>query len=427
MTVRLNVIKVYRFFVPLLVTVLLIQSCRKDEENENLALNKEILEIMEEIYLWWEHVPRVDVSIYNSPQDLMYDLRYKPLDRWSVVWTKDEYDQYFKQGEMIGHGFLLGTDNSNRIRVAFVYASTKAYEAGVRRSWIINKLNDVYVNQNNINELLGRKEIGIRNKFEFINPLGETVTIYLTKESLDITAILHYEILNIENMNIGYMVFQDFIETALPDIDETFTTFKNNNIDELIIDLRYNGGGSISVAEYIASWIAGNSMAGEAFIKLLHNAKYVRFDTVINITYNENSLDLDRIFFIGTSATASASELLINGFKPLAGVFLTGDNTYGKPVGMYTFMYSDYNYTVLPVCFRFTNSNDEGDFYDGLIPDSYAEDDLTKDFGDPEEGCLEECLNLIITGIPSSPVQKSTGKEYLIEMESPINAFLRAY
>ena len=421
-TSRFNKITILLF-----ITGLLIFSCRKENNNGNLEINREINTIMKEIYLWYEYVPDVDLSVYDSPFELMDDLRYKTLDRWSVVITKDEYDQYFTRGEMVGHGFLLGFDNENRIRVAFIYTSTQAYEDGVRRSWIIDKINDVYANQYNLNDLLGEREAGITNKFEFIDPQGERITLFLTKEVLDITAVLHYEIINIEDKNVGYMVFQDFISSAVPDIDQTFTNFKNSDIDELIIDLRYNGGGSISVAQHIAGWLAGGSQSGETFIKLLHNDKYSVLDTSITLPYNENSLDIDRLFFIGTSSTASASELLINGLKPFADVVLAGDNTHGKPVGMYAYVYSDYNYAVLPVCFRFTNSNDEGDFYNGLVPDIYVDDDLSEDFGDPEEDCLKECLNIITEGTSSSQTQKSAGKKYLLEMDSPINNFLRAY
>ena len=416
----------YKFYLLPLIVTLFLYSCSKSD-NEEVPVNKEIYEIMQEIYLWYEYVPDVNISLFNTPYELMDVLRYKTLDKWSVVLTRDEFDQYFNKGEMIGHGFLLGLDNSNRLRIAFVYTSTQAYEKGIRRSWIVRKINDVFVTPENYISLLGKSEIGIRNKFEFITPGGEIVSHYLTKEVLEIKAVLHYEILNIEDKNTGYMVFQDFIESAIPDIDETFASFINNNLDELIIDLRYNGGGSISVATHIAGWLYGNAQSGKPLIKLLHNDKFEELDTIITMPHNEKGLNLDRVFFIGSNLTASASELLINGLEPFTEVILIGDNTHGKPVGMYTFSFTDYNYTILPVCFRFTNSNDEGDFYSGLVPDSFAEDDLTKDFGDPQEDCLEVALNYIKTGIPPVSIQKSTGKTHILNMENPVNNYLRAY
>ena len=402
-------------------------SCSMDDINEEFIVNGEIYNLMRDIYLWYEYVPDVKISSFETPYELMDYLKYKPLDKWSNVMPKDEYLQYFEQGEMIGHGILLGTDSSDRIRISFIYTSTEAFEQGIRRGWIVDKINDVTLTQQNFSELIGPREIGIRNKFGFINSEGTYVTLYLIKEALDITPVLYHRIITGNNKLIGYIVFQDFIDAAISEIDNVFAGFKNNNIDELIVDLRYNSGGSVSVAEYLASWIAGNKYSDKAFVKFLHNNKHLDLDTVINVSYNENGLDLERIFFIGSNSTASASELLINGLEPFMDVILIGNNTHGKPVGMYALPFTDYNYVVLPVCFRYTNGNDEGDFYDGLVPDSYSEDDITRDFGDPQEDCLEETLNIMETGTPSASRKKSTRGVYLLETDRQINKFLRAY
>ena len=409
------------------VLFIIFHSCSKVEINDNLIVNNEIYNLMQDIYLWYEYVPEVNVITFETPYELMDYLKYKPLDKWSFVMPKDEYLLYFEEGEMIGHGLLLGTDSSDRIRVSFVYTSAEAFEQGVRRSWIVDKINDVVVTRDNFSDLIGPAEIGIRNKFDFINNGGEAVSLYLIKETLDITPVLHYEIIARNDKLIGYIVFQDFIDAALSELDNVFTEFTNNNIDELIIDLRYNAGGSLSIAEYLAGWIAGYKYSDRVFIKLLHNNKHTDLDTIINVPYKENGLDLERIFFIATNSTASASELLINGLEPFMDVILIGDNTHGKPAGMYVIPFANYNYVVLPVCFKFTNGDDEGDFYDGLVPDSYSEDDITKDFGDPEEDCLEETLNMMETGTPSVSRKKSVRGVYLLETDMQLNNFLRAY
>jgi carboxyl-terminal processing protease len=423
--------KIYRSIIKILIVpaviIIFFQACSKEDINETLLVNNEIYKVMKSLYLWYEYLPDVDPGNFDDPYEFMEYLRYKQLDRWSLVMDKEEYNQYFEEGEMIGHGMLLGEDSTGRIRICFVYRSTQAFNEGVRRSWIVEAINDVAVTPDNFSELIGPKEAGINNKFSFINAEGEPVTLNLTKEILDITPVLHQEILNINNKLIGYIVFQDFIDAALPEIDDAFTEFRNSNIDELIIDLRYNGGGSLSVAEYIAGWIAGTTSSDKAFIKLLFNDKHPELDTIVNVPYKENGFDLDRIFFIGTNSTASASELLINGLEPLMDVSLIGDNTYGKPVGMLAMPFINYDYVILPVCFRFTNANDEGDFYDGLVPDSYADDDITKDFGDPEEECLEATLNYIETGTPSVFHLKTTGKTYILPGGSPLDQFLKAY
>jgi carboxyl-terminal processing protease len=402
-------------------------SCSNNDITEEYIVNSEIYKMMKDIYLWYEYIPEVNIGSFETPYELIEYIRYKPLDKWSYVMTKDEYLQYFEEGEMIGHGFLLGIDSSGRIRISFLYKSTEAFEKGIRRGWIVDKVNDVVITQYNFSELIGPREIGIRNKFEFINLEGKNVIIYLIKKVLDITPVLHHEIISSNNKHIGYIVFQDFIDAAISEIDNVFTEFKSKNIDELIVDLRYNSGGNISVAEYISGWIAGNSYSNSAFVKFIHNNKHPELDTVVNIPYNESGFVLERIFFIGTNSTASASELLINGLKPYMEVILIGNNTHGKPVGMYALTFEDYNYAVLPVCFKFTNGNDAGDFYDGLVPDSYAEDDITRNFGDPGEECLEETLNIIETGIPSIHRKKVAKGTYLLETEKQKIEFLKAY
>ncbi len=415
------------YYLLTVIIFLFFHSCSKDDISDEYIVNSEIYRLMRDIYLWYEYVPDVNIGSFETPYELMDYLRYKPLDKWSYVMPKDEYLQYFEQAEMIGHGLLLGADSSGIIRVLLVYTSTDAFEQGVRRGWIVNRINDVVITPDNFSELIGPREIGIRNKFEFINQEGSNLTLYLIKEILDITPVLYHEIISGSNKIIGYLVFQDFITAAISEIDYVFTEFKNNNIDELIIDLRYNSGGSVSVAEHLAGWIAGKQNSDGAFVKFLHNNKHTELDTIINIPYNENGLDLERIFFIGTNITASASELLINGLEPYMDVILVGNNTHGKPVGMYALPFTDYNYVVLPVCFKYTNGNNEGDFYNGLVPDSYLEDDATRDFGDPQEDCLEEILNIIETGPPSASRKKSTRDTYLLEPDRKINKFLKAY
>ena len=414
------------YFLPAVV-LFFFNSCSKNDISEEFIVNNEIYKLMRDIYLWYEYVPDADAGSFETPYELMDYLKYKPLDKWSYVIPKDEYLQYFEEGEMIGHGLLLGTDSTDRIRICFVYTSTEAFNQGIRRGWIVNKINDVNITSDNLEEIIGPREIGIRNKFEFIDSEGKYITLYLIKEALDITPVLYHEIITSYNKLVGYIVFQDFIDAAISEIENVFTEFKNNNIDELIIDLRYNSGGSVSVAEFLAGWIAGNKYSGSAFVKFQHNNKYTDLDTVINLPYNEKGLDLGRIFFIGTNSTASASELLINGIEPYMEVILVGNNTHGKPVGMYAFPFTNYNYVILPVCFRFTNGNDEGDFYDGLVPDSYSQDDITRDFGDPQEDCFKETLNIMETGIPSVSRKKSTRGVYLLEAGRQINKFLRAY
>jgi C-terminal processing protease CtpA/Prc len=420
----------FRSLILLLVVLFTLVSCKKNEDNTIEIVNQEIYKLMKINYLWNTFLPTsLNTSSYATPADLMDALRYDVYDRWSVVITKEEFNQYFVEGTMIGHGFMLGLDEAENIRIAFVYPTTQAYTQGVRRGWILSKVNGTVATSANVFTLLGASEIGVINTITFIDGNGTSVSKTLTKEEIIISPVVHYEILHQGTDKIGYLVFQDFIDAANDQLDEVFDSFNVAGINEIIVDMRYNGGGSVDVAEHLASWLIGKDFGNQPFIKYQHNLNLAASeDTTINLPTNAAGLSLDRIFFIGTENTASASELVINGVKPYVESILAGSATHGKPVGMYPFIFINYDYVVLPVCFKYSNANDEGDFYDGLQPTLPADDDLTKDFGDPDEASLKTVLDYIETGAVPVKITKSVGyRAKLIESDNPVNPYLKAY
>jgi C-terminal processing protease CtpA/Prc len=255
------------------------------------------------------------------------------------------------------------------------------------------------------------------------------VELTLTKSIIAITPVVHQQIIDHGNSRIGYMVFQDFIDTAKVELDEVFNNFISEGVNEVIVDLRYNGGGSIDVAEYFAGWLIGKNHGNQAFVNLRHNGNLQKMDTTMNVPANANGLTLNRIFFIGTRNTASASELLINGVKPYShSDILVGDTTHGKPVGMYALQFINYDYVILPVTFKYTNANDEGDFYGGIAPDLRARDDLTRDFGDPQEESLKAILDYIDTGaVQEKSMRKDLEKIRTLGPDKGVRQYLKAY
>lgn len=409
-----------------------LQACKKDEAPEITDIqivNSSIYDLMKNVYLWYDHLPAVDPQKYSTPEDLMDALRYATYDKWSFVITKTEYSQYFEEGQMIGHGFLISVDGSDNLRIAFVYRGTEAYNQGVRRGWVIQTVNGTAANTGNVFDLLGASQKGVSNTIGFLNNNGDQVQLSLTKEDVALTPVLDFEVLNHNDKKIGYLVFQDFIDTAKVELDEAFNAFTAAGIDELVLDMRYNGGGSVSVAQYLAGWMIGKEHGDEPFVNFKHNRKLTSWDTTINVPQKAEGLALSRIFFIGTSSTASASELIINGVKPyVSSAILAGSTTHGKPVGMYAFPFIDYDYVVLPISFKYTNANNEGDFYDGIAPDLSADDDLTHDFGDPEETSLKAILDYIDNGsVPLKSTRPAIFETIPLYKDKGIHQYLRAY
>jgi carboxyl-terminal processing protease len=416
----------------LFLTVTLFPSCKKDntpEVNDIQIVNSNIYDLMKDVYLWYDHLPAVDPGSYSTPEALMDELRYATYDKWSAVISKTEYNQYFEEGQMIGHGFLIGLDQNDNLRIAFVYRGTEAYNKGVRRGWIIQTVNGSAANSSNVFTLLGDAKKGLANNIGFLDNSGTQVALTLTKEEVAITPVLDYRVLEAHSKKIGYMVFQDFIDTADVELDEAFSLFTSEGIDELVVDLRYNGGGSVSVAQYLAGWMIGKEHGDETFVNFKHNRKLTSWDTTLNVPQRAEALALNRVFFIGTSSTASASELVINGVKPyVPSVILAGSTTHGKPVGMYAFPFIDYDYVVLPIAFKYTNANGVGDFYDGIAPDLPATDDLTHDFGDPEESSLKAILDYIGNEtLPLKSTRPVVTDNKPLYRDKGIHQYLRAY
>ncbi len=404
-------------------------SCSKDENDDVEIVNREILSLFQDVYLWYEELPTsIDPGSYDSPQQFVEAIKYEEFDRFSSVIPKTEFEQYFVQGQSFGHGFSVGIDAANNIRIAFIYKNTTAYSEGIRRSWIIKEVNGTRATSSNYFNLLGASDEQVTNKFLFELPGGSQREISLTKEVVQLNTILHDEIIERDGKKIGYIVFQDFISAAIQQIDSVFNEFASQNIDELIIDLRYNGGGSVLVAEHIADWILGNQNSGEPFYSLVHNDKRTAQDTTANIEQLQQGLSVNNVVFITTRNTASASEMLLNGFNPYLTVTSVGSRTYGKPVGQEPFVFRDYNYAVLPITFEYVNANNSGGFYNGIPADIAANDDFTRMFGDPDEASLNAAINFLTSG-STAALKKAPAKTRILVPQNGkgIHQYMRAH
>jgi carboxyl-terminal processing protease len=368
--------------------------------NQNLGLYSDILSIMKYYYLWNDSLRSTNAAKCATPQDYLDSIIYNKRDKWSFIMTTAEYKAYFEEGDFFGHGFSYSLDKSDNIRIAFAYKNSGLYQAGVRRGWIIKQINGTSVTTSNISTLLGSSTEAVTNTFLFQKPNGEDTTIVDTKKTITINAVLYRDTIHIGDKIVGHLVFQTFIDPAIPDLLEAFKYFKDNNVNDLIVDLRYNGGGSMYITSKMANCIAGNFANGKELVEASYNkylnSKY-KWNTLIQ--KNDTSLsNISRIFFIATQETASASEVIINGLKPYIPVYIIGDRTHGKPVGMNVLEMSNYSYVLVPIMFKLKNANDDGDYYDGLTADVDEYDDITHDFGDKNEACLKQALYYIENG-----------------------------
>jgi C-terminal processing protease CtpA/Prc len=389
----------------LLLLLIALPGCEEridPEEGKTMydEANKPFYNLMKEWYLWYDEMPEIDPTNFKDPGKILDSLRV-PKDRWSYITTVEEFEQYYEQGAYIGYGYGQKWDEQNNLRISFVFDDSPLKAKNIKRGWIIREINGTSINPNvNVTSLMGPAETGVENDFLLESPSGEIVDTTFAKEEISVNTVLHSSIIDTNGSRIGYLVLNSFIEKTSDELYQAFQELTRQNIDDIIIDLRYNGGGMLSKAKETADYVIGQGDIGSIFAQLLHNDKKEDMNTYHKFEEDSLSLalNLSRIYFITTQATASASEALINGLKPFMDVYLVGTDTHGKPVGMYAFYDNQRHYAFLPVCFRVANANEESDYYTGLPADAEVADDLSERFGSSEEDCLEQALFHIENG-----------------------------
>jgi carboxyl-terminal processing protease len=382
----------------LVIAAFAFLSCADPEGPDSYTsqVNNGIKELMKEWYLWNDKVPSTDVSNYSKPEDALNALTYKPTDKWSFIMDTVEFNKYFEEGKVTGFGTGLQLDESNKLRVSFVYKNSPAGQKGITRGYEILKINGTSVstllNNNTINSALATDAVN----FQFQDLNGAVKDISLTKQELNINTVLHKSVKTVNNVKVGYLVFESFIETSNAELDEAFSYFKSEGVSELVLDLRYNGGGSLEVSDHLASLIGASKTADKKYVELTYNKDKQTENQTFTYEQPKQDLQLNRVFVIATKSSASASEAVIVGLKPYLPVIVIGNDTHGKPVGMNVFQIG--KYAVAPITFKVVNSAGEGDYFGGIKADSYTSDNMNYDFGDERENSLKQALYYIQNG-----------------------------
>ena len=332
-------------------------------------------------------------------------------------------------------GFGLASVSADDIRVRYVYPGSPAGNAGLSRADKLLKVNDREVRADSrsdidyINSAMNQSTI----KVTVQKKNGTIETRSLVQTSYNVNPVFKAEVLRAGTSKVGYLVFDTFtrLSATKSALDEAFSKFASAGVTDLVIDFRYNGGGYVHTAEYLCNLIAPSSLDGSVIYTELYNdlmrkgeAKILKNQILLdennepqkfngrNATYadldfteagntfhfqKKGSLNNIRsVVFIVTGNTASASELVINSLRPYMKVALVGEKSYGKPVGFFGITIDRYK-VYLPN-FKTINSEGEGEYFDGFVPDIKANDDVRYDFGDPQEESLGIALAYIENG-----------------------------
>lgn len=423
---------------------LFLAACENQLHNECLqeSVNRHAFAYLKDWYLWYEHLPAINPADYESLDKMIAAVRYREgetlIDRFSYAVKKTEHDDYYA-GKRYGMGLSMQRDDENLLFISMVYPESPAGVAGLKRGQQILALNGVTVEELDENERYNREH---RNDEDFSEKVdwnnvynaenkGEAVQFKVLEEGEEFEttvvlddyigkSVLAYKVLDNDGVKTGYIHFKSFITSSEDELNEVFAVFKEENIEHLVLDLRYNGGGLVKIARQLVNLIVGDKVKGDDIIKLIYNDKHSEQNTSYKGERLKNSLsDIKKVAFIVSSGTASASEMVINSIAPYVKVALIGSTTYGKPVGMNSKDICDQ--TIVPITFKYANSQDYGDFFLGMEPTCAANDDFKHDFGDEREGELAASLYLLSNGkCLENAAVKSSQKRKTIEELIPI-------
>lgn len=423
--------KVKRLLMASLVSLGLLQACKKNDVTNSLnpaptpgttttvsSLKDSTVFYSKDLYLWYNQIPSsFNPQTYSDPNAIMEALRQystepgfsAPVDKWSFAMKQTEWDNV-SSGISGDFGMNVFFFKEGDLRVKSVERSSPAGIVGIRRGWKITKINgSTSVSTSNADFISNAIWNSASGNFTFQKPDGSTVDLNLKAASYQEHPVYLDTVYSLNAKKVGYFSFNSFLGDTTELYNEfarVFDRFAAAGINDLIVDLRYNGGGYVTVQQKLANWLAPSSANGQLMMKEQFNDKYTEFNTTDNF-HKLGSLNLSRIYFIVSHSTASASELLINNLKPFMDVQLVGPSkTYGKPVGFFPVPVGDWY--IFPVSFRSTNKNEQGNYFNGMDLNSQVADGLDKDWGDITESCLQSALANITTGVYKAASARET-------------------
>lgn len=405
-----------QFLLVILLALSIFASCKKKDSTAAVTDTSEdkikdtTISYARDIYLWYTQIPTTfNARSYADPNKIMEAIRpfsmeppnALPVDRFSFAMKQVEWNN-LSSGSSSDFGLNIFFFSSNDLRIKSVERDAPAGKAGIKRGWRIVKINgsnNIATDQATINTIVAAVFKSATTAFTFQKPDGSLVDITLNAGSYQTHPVMADSVYTIGAKKIGYLVFNSFLgdQTEISnEFTRVFTRFATYGVTDVVVDLRYNGGGYVSLAEKLSNYLAPSTASGVMMMQK-YNDKYA---AKYNVTTNFNkagSVSVPRVIFIVSSSTASASELVINNIKAVSDVKLIGrNNTYGKPVGFFAIPVGDWY--IFPVSFKTVNKNGTSDYYSGFTPDAIIADGLDKNWGDITETSLASAIKYITTG-----------------------------
>ena len=435
-----------------------ISSCKKNNDPDpsilaNRTTNNWIYYQMKNAYYWTSEMP-TNLNIDQAPKDFFNSL-LSTEDRFSWMQDAQElHDLLLGVGKDYGMEyklFKISSSGNVLARIDWVYANSPAALSGIKRGDLFGKVNGTQITTENFDKLLFSESTNMSITFSTVSnkTLYEGQTIALTSAYIEKNPILVDSIYTINNRNIGYFAYKNFIagpsdnSTIYDDqVNAIFGKFKSAAVSDLVLDLRLNNGGSITSAQKLASLIIKNSTSTQDVLY------YFDFNDVQNSLYtqetgktrylgnvlpegNNISSTINQLVVLTSNNTASASELIINCLKPYMTVKLVGDTTLGKNVGSTSITDSTKAITIglQPIILKIFNKNMQSDYSNGFIPDYYFPDNQLEIYplGDLNDPAIYAALTSVCGfSLPQTlaPMKSAfVGEEISSTMAQTMNAF----
>lgn len=428
---------------------------------EDMELNEQVNKYLREKYLWNDEYKTLELDFTKYYEDFFYDalgnMTTNTLDKrydennkphlFSYILKKNSISStrtYPSIKKELEYSFgvtgmtLVGLDHNGNYAYCIqgVYPDSPASHSGIKRGTYISEINGNKITENNYlpiaSNLLSPENILTLKVTEFIindNNTTGTKEFSMTSETMYKNPIIYQDVIETNTPHkIGYLVYAGFEAAYDAELFEVFKRFKSQNINELVLDLRYNGGGYTMSANLIASCIAGNAYKDAVFVKFRFNKERMEalgnkkveeksmysYYQNLNTSLSAGDLSLKRVYCLVGNATASASELVINSLRGIGiDIVLIGEKTTGKNVGMEPtdITVGENTYEVVPITFQTYNAQDFGDYENGFIPEiPLSEDDANGDeyfddyidYGNLNEPLLSRAIQEITGQVPSN-------------------------
>lgn len=364
----------------------------------------------------------VNKAAYTNLQDyidaLLAPARAQSRDRYFTYITSiAQEDAFIGSGATAGFGLRLGYEQSaRRVFVVEAFEGAPALGRNIDRGTELLAVGTSEATLQTVNALmvaggsasvvqaLGPDTVGTTRVFRVrdVGGVERIVTMAKANYTLDpVSGRYGFSIITDGARQVGYVNLRTFIGTAEPDLRAAYQSFRNAGVTELVIDLRYNGGGLISIAELMGD-LMGRNTDGQVFDYITYRPSKAAENSTYLFAAQPQSIQPTRIAFITSGSTASASELVINAMQPYlpnTELALIGENTFGKPVGQIALDRSTCDDRLRVVALRVENANHNGDYYTGLaatVPNTCrATDDLQHQLGDRREAMLSVALDFV--------------------------------